>query len=96
MMLRSLDAGKNKPCVQYDTLRPMQSAVANQWRASLDGQTALVMMRGTTKLITSTCPTNGEWFERFMLGYHKRVGDVNRPDLAISSEVMVALMVRFE
>jgi hypothetical protein len=41
-------------------------------------------------------PTNGEWFERFMLGYHKRVGDVSRPDLAISIEVMVALMVRFE
>jgi len=74
----------------------MQSAVANQWRASLDGQTASVMMRGTMKLITSTRPTNGEWFERFMLNYHKRVKDVNPPDLAISIEVMVALMARFE
>jgi len=54
MMLRSLDAGKNEPCVQYDTVRPMRSAVSNQWRASLDGQTASVMMWGTTKLITST------------------------------------------
>jgi len=52
------------------------------------------MMRGTTKLITSTCPTNGEWFERLMLGYHKRAGDVSGPDLAISIEVMVALMVQ--
>jgi hypothetical protein len=86
--------GQNKPCVQYDTVRP--SAISYQWRALLDGQTALVMMQGTTKLITSTYPTNGEWFERFMLGYHKRVGDVSRPDLAISIEVMVALMVRFE
>jgi len=96
MMLCSLDAGKNEPCVQYNTVHPMRSAVSNQWRASLDGQTASVMMRGTTKLITSTCPTNGEWFERFMLGYHKRVGDVSRPDLAISIKVMVTLMVRCE
>jgi hypothetical protein len=96
MMLCSLDAGKNEPCVQYNTVHPMRSAVSNQWRASLDGQTASVMMRGTTKLITSTCPTNGEWFERFMLGYHKRVGDVSRPDLAITIKVMVTLMVRCE
>jgi hypothetical protein len=59
MVLRLLDAGKNKPCVQYDTVRPMRSAVSNQWRASLDGQTASVMMQGTTKLITSTCPMRG-------------------------------------
>jgi hypothetical protein len=98
LMLRSLDTGKNEPCVQYDTVcGPMRGALSNQWRASLDGQTALVMMQGTKRLIKSTwCPTNGEWFERFMLGYHKRVGDVSRPDLAISIEVMVALMVRFE
>jgi hypothetical protein len=31
-----------------------------------------------------------------MLGYHKRVGDESRPDLAISIEVMVALMERFD
>jgi len=97
MMLRLLDTGKNKPCVQYNTVRPMRSAVPNQWRlSSLDGQTALVMMRGTTKLITSTCPTNGKWYERFMLGFHKRVGHVSQPDLAILIEVVVALMARFE
>jgi len=96
MMLRLLDAGKNEPCVQYNTVRPMRKAISNQCMASLNGQTVSVMMRGTTKLITSTCSTNGEWFERFMLGYHKRVGDVSRPDLTISIEVMVALMVRFD
>ena len=60
MILPSLNTGKNEPCVQYDTVRPMRGAVSNLWRASLDGQTASVMMRGVTKLITSTCPTNGE------------------------------------
>ena len=74
----------------------MRSAVQNQWWASIEGQTALVMMRGTTKLTASTCPTNGKWLERFMFGFHKRVGDESCPDLAISIEVMVALMERFD
>jgi hypothetical protein len=71
MLMRSLDARINEAHVQYTTVRPMRSAVHNQWQALIEGQTASVMMRGTTKLTTSTCPTNGEWFERFMLGYHK-------------------------
>jgi len=74
----------------YAKCRRQPVAGVAQWTAGVgdDG--------GTKKLITSACPTNGEWFERFMLGYHRRVGDVNRPDLAISIEVMVALMARFE
>jgi len=55
-----------------------------------------VMMRGTTKLMTSMCPANGEWFERFMLGFHNRVGDVSCLDLAVSIKVMLALMERFD
>jgi hypothetical protein len=31
-----------------------------------------------------------------MLGFHKRVGDVSCPDLAVSIEVMLALMERFD
>jgi hypothetical protein len=81
MMQRSLDAEK---------------MVHNQWRASVEGQAASVMMRGTTKLLMSTCPTNGEWLERFMLGSHKRVGDVSCPDLAVSIKVMLALIKRFD
>jgi hypothetical protein len=42
MLMRSLDAGINEAHVQYDTVRPMRSAVHNQWRASIEGQTASV------------------------------------------------------
>ena len=96
MMQRSLDAGMNNVHVQYHTVCQLWSAVHNQWRASVEGQAASVMMRGTTKLMTSTCPTNGEWFKRFMLGLHKRAGDSSCPDLAVSIEVMLALMQCFD
>ena len=72
------------------------TAVHNQLRASAEGQAASVMMRQTTKLMKSTCPMNGKWFEHFMLGFHKRVGDVSCPDLAVWIEVMLALMERFD
>jgi len=81
MMQRLLDAEK---------------MVHNQWRASVEGQAASVMMRGTTNNLMSTCPTNGEWLERFMFGFHKRVGDVSCPDLAVSIKVMLVLIERFD
>ncbi len=53
-------------------------------------------MRNTSKLTQTSCPTYGEWYERFGLGLHKRMGDVVRQDRAISVEQMVALMEEFE
>jgi len=49
-----------------------------------------------SKLIQMSCPTFGEWYERFGLGMHKRMGDVVRPDIMILVEVMGALMEDFE
>lgn len=95
MIYRSLDKGKNETCVQFSTVRSMRAAAGNFWKASaMEGTT--VMMRGHMKLTGSTSSTNAEWFENFMLGYHKRVGDVSRPDRAISIELMLAIMKQFE
>jgi hypothetical protein len=96
MIYRSLDKGKNDEFVQFDTVRSMRSAAANYLRASALPDGVSIMMGGQKKLIESFSPTNSEWFENFMLGYHKRVGDVSRPDRAISIELMVEMMRRFD
>lgn len=96
MMYRSLDAGKNDTYVQFNTVRSMRAASGNYWRAAAQKGEISVMMRGQQKLTSSSSPTNSIWFENFMLGFHKRVGDVNRPDKAISIELMIAMMNRFE
>lgn len=96
MIHRSLDKGKNDDFVQFNTVRSMRSAAGNYWKASSGPGEMSVLMRGQTKLTGSTSPTNSEWFENFMLGYHKRVGDVSRPNRAISIELMTAMMNRFE
>jgi hypothetical protein len=73
----------------------MRHAVANQWRTSLEARNDTMMMRGTTKLISSTSPTNRDWFEKISLGMHKRMGDESRPNKAISIEAMMSLMKLF-
>ena len=96
MVHRSLDPGKNEKYVQFNTVRSMRSCVHNFWKSSVSKEQTSVSVKGTTKLVSSDSPTNSEWFEKFMVGYHRRVGDVSKPDLAVSNEVMNALMVEFE
>lgn len=96
MMLRSLDQGKNETFVQFNTVRSMRAAISNWWKASADKTEVTVLMKGQTKLTSSSSPTNSTWYESFMLGFHKRVGDESRPDRAISIELMLAMMNRFE
>jgi hypothetical protein len=96
LLLRSLDAGKNEDTIQFSTTQKMKSAFANVWRASLKGGEEAVVARDTVKLFHTSCPTHGDWFERFSKGMHERMGDLVKQDLAISIEQMHALMARFE
>jgi hypothetical protein len=96
ILMRSLDPGKNQKFVQYGTSRKMRSAFSNFWHASVEGGKHGVVQRDTTKLFETSCPTHGNWFERFMLRMHKHQGDQSYPDLAISIEAMLALMEKLE
>jgi hypothetical protein len=93
---RSLDKGVNEKTVQHGTVRKFRSVFSNMWHASVEGGQDAVAVRNTSKLIQTSCPTFGEWFERFGLGLHKRMGDVVRQDRAVSVDVMRALMEEFE
>ena len=96
MVHRSLDPGKNDKYVQFSTVRSMRSCAHNYWRASMNHEQTSVSVKGTGKLVSSNAPTNSEWFEKFMKGYHLRVGDICKPDLAISNELMHGLINSFE
>ncbi len=93
---RLLDKGINEKTVQHGTVRKFRAAFSNMWQASVEGGLDAIAVRNTSKLTQTSCPTYGEWYERFSLGLHKRMGDVVRQDKAISVEVMGALMEEFE
>jgi hypothetical protein len=97
MLERSLNLGKHKKLVQFSTVQTLRSAYSNIHHASkahLGGVS--VLTGGSRKLITTNCPSNGFWFDRFMVGYYKRVGQLLVQDLAISIEVLLAVQQYLE
>jgi hypothetical protein len=93
---RTLDSGINEATLQFDSARKLRSAYSNAWHASVEGKDEMVMVQGGKRLVHSTCPTNARWYERFQIGAHKRMGNVSKPDMAVSIKVMLALMKRFD
>jgi hypothetical protein len=97
MLERSLAKGRTEATLQCDSVRKWRSAHARSlWHASANATETSVAIRGVGKMATSTAPTNAPWFERFMEGMHKRMGDKSEPDLAISIEVVLELLSRLE
>jgi hypothetical protein len=50
------------------------------------------MANETSKTYHTECLTYGYWFEQFMLGCHKRMGDMVVSDYAVSAEIFKELL----
>ena len=46
------------------------------------------MAKDTRKTYVTSCPSYSLWFERFIVGMHKRMGDVVHQDKAVTLEVL--------
>lgn len=93
---RSLDRGRTEKHVQFSTARKLRSAFSNAYHASqkLAGVSAMAFQ--STKTYSTTCPTFGYWFDRFILGCHKRMGDVTVSDFALSKPIYLELVNQLE
>ena len=76
----SLDVGKNAKAIQYETTRKLCSHISTFVHTTPSGLGQRFMSTDSGSLTVSFSPTNSEWFRRFMLGCHKRMGDVWIPD----------------
>jgi hypothetical protein len=94
MLYRSLDSGLYRDTLQFSSTRKLRSAFSNLWGSSVHSMTRGVMAKDTIKTFVTKCPTYSLWFERFVKGMHSRMGDDRRPDAAISTEVMHAVIKR--
>lgn len=88
----SLNPGKYDKHVQFGTIRKFRSAFSNAYHSSAEGQNAMVMAKDTRKLMVTKCPTYGLWFEKFMRGCHKRMGEIVRPDRALSTAILLEIL----
>jgi hypothetical protein len=89
ILLRTLDPGRTEEHIQFSTARYLRSVYSNIYHASSRHQVGLsVMAQNTTRIWVTTCPSYGYWFERFMRGVHKRMGEEVRSDFALSIVVL--------
>lgn len=84
LLMRSLSPGKNAQHVQFQTVRKLRFTLANYYHTSPTGLgVSFVGDDGSTARVSHSV-TNSPWFKRFMLGMHKRMGDVWIPDRAVT------------
>lgn len=85
---KSLDKGKYEAFVQWETFRKTRSALTNLHQACVDGLSDTMMSYEVKKLWISNVSTHSFWFSRFMVGLHKRVGEVVKQDWPMPIEVL--------
>lgn len=96
MLQQSLKPGKYAKTVQFGTARKFRSCFSNIYQATVEGQQAMVMAKDTRKLVVTKCPTYGEFFERFVKGMHKRMGEIVKPDRALSLVILKEICSQLE
>ena len=89
---RTMDQGLYGEFIQFTTARKLRSAYSTFFQASKECGNVSVMAKETKKLLATTNPVYGIWYENFMKGLHERMGDDYRPDLAISIDLLHALL----
>ena len=92
ILQRSLNKGRYRDTLQFETVRELRFAYSNIWHASRQTLTTSVMARDLRNVYITSCPTYGLWFERFVVGIHKRMRDEVRQDQAVSLAVVYKLV----
>lgn len=93
---RSTDKGRHAGSIQFQTMRKTRTMFANIYQASAKGQSEMVLVKDKNKFTLSKGITHCEFFERFMQGAHKRMGDIVKPDRALSLPVLHRIMEAIE
>jgi hypothetical protein len=88
VMDRSLDAGRYSDYVQWETFRKAWLAITNITQAGVGGLDDVIGAYEKNRCWISKVPTHSFWFHRFMVGIHKRVGEIRRQDEALTIDVL--------
>jgi hypothetical protein len=89
ILIRTLDPGRSEELIQFSTARYLRSAYSSVYHASARHQQGMaVMAQGTTRTWVTDCPSYSYWFERFMRGVHKHMGEEVHSDFALSIRVL--------
>ena len=100
MVASSLEAGRySESHKQWDTIRKLRSSFSNQVRAARSANSHTLSLaddKGSSYQRIALDPCGSLWFQRFMLGCKKRMGQDWRPNQAISLEIVHDLLASCE
>ena len=100
MVAKSLEPGRHSAShMQWDTIRKLRASYSNQIRAAAVSNSITLTLsnnKGSGYERLTADPCGSLWFNRFMTGCKNRMGQDCRPNRAISSELMVALLCLVE
>ena len=96
MLMRSLDAGKNAPTVQFDTSRGVRTHMSNYWHSCAEGVGAVLLSSDGSIADVTHAPTNSYWFRRFIRGCHRRMGDIWKPNRPLLISELIACLAILE
>ena len=95
MVLSSLEKGSYSTThKQWDTIRKLRSAYSNQVRAAAISNFSSLSMADNKGAYSRLAPDpcGSLWFQRFMEGCKRRMGQDSRPNRALSSDLMRELL----
>jgi len=99
ILLLSTNPGKHSSThTQYDTLRSYRATFSNFARASADSNRpslTLGDLNGNYQRLTED-EAGSFFFKRFMLGLRSRMGQIHKPNLAMSIELIIELIKKLE
>ena len=96
LLTRAQDPGRNAVKIQFDTVRKIRTGFSTFGHSSVEHLDTIVMAKETKKLVATNCRVYGDWYERFMMGVHSRMGDQNELDTAVSIDVLYEMLKRLE
>ena len=95
MLQRSLYKGRYKDNLYFESVRKLRSIYSNIWHSSRQTSTTSVMVGYLKKTYVTSCSTYELWFEPFILGIYKRMGNEVYQDQVVILEGIHKLMEEF-
>ena len=89
-LARSTDSGRNAKFLQFDSVRKVRSTISNFYHTCPEGTGSVFMSTDGTSPRVSNSVTNSLWFKKFSLGCHRRMGDVWKPNRALTQPILAA------
>eukprot|EP00536_Pseudo-nitzschia_multiseries_P012136 jgi/Psemu1/31033/gm1.31033_g len=92
VLLRSLNKGRDVPCVQLEMVRKCRSAFTNYIHTCSEGVETRLTLQGRGCGFVSTSVANSLWFNQFNTRCHRQMGDVWLLDAPVTLEIMDAAL----